>query len=309
MNQDSTISRTTAGLITWLALLIYSRNPTWWSDSSVILLFGMLVVAPVALTLARKPGEDPTHLFQTAKYLQPFAAFISAASFLIPAGVLAGTLAIAWAPVSVLLALAGLNRIREHSRTELEEWSIDLALIFLPLSAFFLWAERMRMTPFGFTGQAALALSAHLFFTGFSGLTLAGLIGRNLRKSSKSPADPFGFVFLLVLGAAAIYWQYNDSPLLQAVVLVIQAAAYLGIGLLLAMRVNPAIQSAGAKFFLLFSSASVALSMGILLAAAAGVISSAGTLPPSLLMTLHGWTIAVGFAGCGLVGFALARKT
>ena len=308
MSHDSTLTRTAAGLVAWIALLNFGEFEDWWADPAVILLFGMLVVAPAALDLARKPGEDPTYLFQTARYLQPFAALICAASFLIPSGVLAGTLAIAWAPVSVLLALAGLNRIREHTRSDLEEWSIDLALIFLPLSAFFLWAERTGIPPFGFSGPDALAISAHLFFTGFSGLVLAGLIGRKVRTTSDSPAAYFGIVFVLVLGAAAIYWRFNDAPAVQAAVMILEASAYLGLGFLLVTRVNPVVRSAGAKFFLLFSSASVALSMVILLAAAAGALTSVLALPASLLMTLHGWTIAVGFAGCGLVGFSLARK-
>ncbi len=296
------------GLIVFIALLVFGRSSAWWAAPENLVLFGLLVISPLAFGLTLRPDESTTHLFQTAVYLQPFAALISGAAFLITEGVLAGTLAIAWAPVSVMLAMSGLIRLRERKQARLEELSIDVAFLFLPVTAYFLWAERMSAAPFGLGGQDALTLARHAFFAGFAALTLLGLSGRFVREKAQHLNAITTVIFLMVVGSAILLLYLADlAPVVRATGSFVQTAAYAGLAYLMLREVAQDLSSGTARFFILFSVFSIVISMSFLVYGTVGTISRIYFVPDATRLLFEGWLIAIGFAGCGLIGFGLAR--
>ncbi len=137
------------GIVFWAGFLVAAPAGEPQSGLVRIVTLAILVITPLGLRLFRTPDDPGTNLFGAAVYLQPFAGLVACASFLLPAGVLAGTLAIAWLPVTGMLALDAVNRARQRGPVPLEELAIDASAIFLPIGAFWLWASRMAWSRSG----------------------------------------------------------------------------------------------------------------------------------------------------------------
>jgi hypothetical protein len=100
------------GGLAWLLMLalLPATTPTT-SLMTGLLLLAVLVFVPLALGLV-EPGAVTAQVagLRRLMWLQPFAAAAAVAAFLLPAGALAGTLALGWLLFAGIVALLGLVR-------------------------------------------------------------------------------------------------------------------------------------------------------------------------------------------------------
>lgn len=294
------------GVVFWVGFLVAA--PAGDTDSGIvqIVTLAILVVVPLGLRLFRAPDDPGTNLFGAAVYLQPFAGLVACASFLLPAGVLAGTLAIAWLPVTGMLALDAANRALQRGLVPLEELAVDAAAIFLPIGAFWLWASRMGLEPFGFTEPIVILTAVHFHYAGFAGPLIAGLTGRHLRgNGAAKPLLYAPSVLLIVIGPVLVPAGIVMAGTYEALGAIVLAAGYIGLALATLFSVIRSLEGPLAKVLLGASSFSIALAMAAWIAFAVGNASKVFFIPIATMVQLHGWLNAFGFAVLGLLGWAL----
>jgi len=296
------------GIVFWAGFLVAAPAGDPQSGIVQIVTLAILVITPLGLRLCRAQDDPGTNLLSAAVYLQPFAGLVACASFLLPVGVLAGTLAIAWLPVTGMLALDAVNRLRRRGPVPLEELAVDAAAIFLPIGAFWLWASRMGLEPFGFTEPIVLLTAVHFHYAGFAGPLIAGLTGRKLGNGAAKSFLYAPSVLLIVAGPVLVAAGIVLTGTYEALGAVALAAGYLGLALVTLFNVLRSIKSPLAKVLLGASSLSIALAMAAAAAFAVGNASKVFFIPIETMVQLHGWLNAVGFAVLGLVGWGLAEK-
>ncbi len=314
---------TTAG---WLSL-VGAHAFRGIGDALVALAMGTLV--PLGLALAvplahRGRGDEVT------RRIVAFAGPLGIASFALAPGTAAALLASAWLLATLAVGVAGLRRLARRGRSPLSELAIDVAYLYLPIGGAWLFASRAGLSPMGFREPIVIYTAAHFHFAGFAAPLLVGLLGRELhgggapKPSASSRAHGLAAVVVMagvpLVAAGITLSRVLEGP--SAVLLgagmwiVASLMIYVGFGRLLGQ--SGAAQGTVARAARRLSGAllivsGLSLVGSMLLAVAFAVTGSAGRgateglVPYATMAMFHGVANAVGFAGLGLLGFALAR--
>ncbi len=298
-----------AGALAWsVGLLAWVDDPRP-NAIERILLFGVLVIAPLTLALIglTDPPANAARLYRYAALLALAGAPAAALAFLIKPGALAGALAVPWLCTAVLGALFGWQRLLHRGAAPLSESAIDAGLLYWPVGAVWMIAARLEDPLLGFSDDIVLLTGVHFHFAGLAAPALAGFAGRWLER--EYPRAYSVAALLVVAGvpltAAGIY----ASPLMEWL-----SATALALGVLLLSSLI--LRSAAPRAFrsrryfagalLVVSGLSSVVSMAYASLYAAGAFR--GTpLPIREMILFHGWWNALGFAGAGLVAWLALR--
>jgi YndJ-like protein len=328
-----------AGAI-WL-FLAFAR--TFLDLGEALVGFAIAVVVPLGVALTA--GSYPARVSAVQRRVVALGAAFGLASFLFAPGAAAATLALAWLLATVPGALLGLSRLSRRPFEQLQERAIDIAQLYLPVGAAWLFASRAGLAPLGFQEPIVLYTAAHFHFAGFAAPLIVGLLGRDLGLNPTSIHENPGsakmsrpvaqWVATLYRGAALIV--IVGVPLVAVGITVSRAlegpaAVLLGIGMLAlasllvargGKRISaaPLGDSVGRPTLFqqrlsgaLFVSAGLSLVGSMVFAILFALTSSANRnatttfIPYSLMALCHGVANAIGFSTLSLVGFALAPR-
>jgi hypothetical protein len=314
-----TIARTFFGLVVWSSMLFYLRMEATLDIIAGLLLFAPLVVLPLALPQIEPLASNRTNALKTAIFLQPMAATIAAASFLIPAGVLAGTFAIAWLPFSFFLVWHAVTRLRRRTLkatlTGIEEACADAAMLYLPIGAVWLLASRLGAGLLGFEEPVVLLTAVHFHFAGFAAPLIAAQVGRQLRRQSGAGIREriWGLYFLVaclvILGPALVAAGISLSPGVEFAAAALLGSAYIGLAVITLWLAWSAIHSRVARACLIASSVFAILGMLAAGLYAFGNFSAAMTISIPQMLNIHGWLNALGFVFLGILGWGLSGNS
>jgi len=308
------------GSLVWLVLYFTPLENGVLHPIAALLLFALFVVFPLGLSLTHTQSSSIPFTtftpFKVALFLQPFAALIVAASFFLPKGVISGTFAIAWLPVTLFAAWNGVQTLLQRGiRTafnHLPETCMSVAQLYLPIGAFWLLASRLGIELLGFSEPIILLTAIHFHFAGFAAPVLAGLVGKEMVKSEKLSwvwKIYGGVAVIVMLGLALVAVGITFSPMVEAVAGAILALGYTGLALITLGRVLPRANGIFPRLFLGISSLSAVVTMF----AAAGFALRTFNLFPALsipqMVAIHGWGNAIGFVFFGLLGWRLNQKS
>lgn len=275
-----------------------------------------LVVVPLGVGLAAD-GEFPGlsgRLLGAAVAVLPVGAASMALSLVVDAGPVAAGLAAPWVFVTSLLALAGVSRAveRETAGTDgrvdslaLAPTLVDAGLAYAPVAAVALVLSHLGIT-FWFDPTIVLLTAVHFHFAGFALPVLAGVAGRHL-----GGFDGFerAIAAVILVGPALIAVGISFSPLVEVVAVGAFTLGVAAFGLLVLLRVVPALDPLPGAFVGL---SALALPASMALALAYGVAAFDGPNPLGLtigrMAALHGALNAYGFALCGVVGWRVAEE-
>ncbi|WP_164471662.1 YndJ family transporter [Halosimplex salinum] len=271
-----------------------------------------LVVVPLGIGLAAERGFEGTSgsLLALAAVTQPAAAPLVLVS-LVASGFVATLTAVAWLPVTGLLALAGLLRARERGvdfgPASLSEWLVDAGLAYTTVAAVALVLFQQGIT-FWFEPVIVLLTAVHFNFAGFALPVLAGVTGRHLGGFDGLAARAVAAVVLV--GPAIIAVGISFSPLVEVVAVGAFTLAVAAFGLLVLVRVVPSLDALPAA---LVGLSALALPASMVLALGYGIAAFGGTNPLGLsigrMVSLHGSLNAYGFALCGVLGWRLVGES
>ena len=294
-----------AGFALWLALGLRFDLLPW------LMLLGPLMAVPLGLALVEPTeGTRSARVLALARRLQPIAATMGAAAFLIDGASVALLLALAWVGLTALVAVGGLLRIVERRALPLVELSIDAGLCYLPIGAAWMTASRMRWTVLGFSGDMVTLTGAHFHFAGFAAPILVGLTGRAVMAHGGPMAKKIAPIAAggAILGPPLVAAGITLSRALELPGAAILASCLLASAALHVIVVRKTIASPAARGLLNFSSLSLIVTMALAVTyASLRVLHAEDALPIRFMARWHGVGNALGFALCGLVGWTVAK--
>ena len=274
-----------------------------------IVLLGILVVVPLALSLAPGANERERNilLYRLAIFSQPFGAIAAVASFLLTPGVPAALLAFLWFVVTAVIALLGLSRLGQPESRSAAEISISAGMIYVPVAGSWLIVDRLGVQLLGYGATIILLTAVHFHFAAYAAPILAGLAGRELIEKGHSSRVfklvPLGIIAGTPLVAAGITF----SPVIALIGTVMISASLVLLSALVVGWILPAVPSLPARILLVISSASTLPAMVLACAYAYSIVAHKLIIDiPQMAMT-HGLINAFGFAVCGLVAWTLIQ--
>ncbi len=314
----STVVRSLFGMVIWMALILTLQMEERMNQIGVLFMFAPLVVVPLLMPQIEPRTENQTQAYKTAVFLQPLAALIVSASFLIPAGVLSATFAIAWLPFSLFPAWHAITRFRKRGLMgvigDIEETCVNAAMLYLPIGAIWLAASRLGLPMLGIEEPNVLLNAVHFHFAGFGGSLVAGLAGRRLRQmSGRRQRNPYGWVFfpsagLIVLGPLWMVAVPNISPLAEIGGALLLGVAYAGLALITMRLALAVVPSRLAQICLAVSAIFLVEGMLAVWANAAGRLVPGFGPNISQMLAFHGWVNAIGFVFLGALGWGIAGE-
>lgn len=88
-------------------------------------------------------------------------------AFILPVGYSAGLLAMSWLVMTLVLASKVCWRYREERKTSYVAWSHLAAFLYLPIGAAWAVADRLGISPLGFSPAIVLLTAVHFHYAGF----------------------------------------------------------------------------------------------------------------------------------------------
>lgn len=295
----------TVGAALWTLGLFLSMDAARPNTIERILLFGVLCIAPLALTIIglTDPAAQSARAYRIAANLAWVGAPAATLAFFLEPGPLAAALVLPWLGVALAGFALGLQRLLHRGLAPLSETAVDAGLLYWPVGAVWMIAARLEYPLLGFSADIVLLTGVHFHFAGLAAPALAGFAGRRLEGSF--PRAYAVAAWLVIAGvpltAAGIY----ASPLVEWISATALALGVLLLSTLVVGRAAPDAFRSGRYFagaLLVLSGLSSVVSMAY--AALYAAHAYRGTpLPISEMILFHGWWNALGFAGAGLLAW------
>jgi hypothetical protein len=311
------ISAGLGGSIWMLVLCVWIPGWLALNTLEVLLLLALLVITPLAVPLAASSKKGRLHhsLYRLVVMLQPFAALIGGASFLIRTGPFAAAAAGVWLLFTALVALVGLLRLFGNGSVSLADACLSAALIYLPIGGAWLALARLGAQPLGFGQHTDLLTAIHFHYIPLAALVISGLtcqalpaaLGRVWRTASRIAAIGM-LVNPLLVAAGITLTLLTGEDLLESAAATLLALSLITMALLSLRFIIPNTVSLFAKGLVLVSSTAVFVTMLAAGAYALGHATGAWTITISQMIAVHGWINALLFGFCGLLGWQLKLR-
>jgi hypothetical protein len=297
----------------WLVSAIWQvsdlRSFTW---SSALLSFAALVLVPLVLDLAGEKDEVgiPRRLLDWSRLLHMPAAVLLTVGCLFEPGFVAAGLALPWVALTGFLALAGAVRIAQDGFAPLWRLCRDAGLVMIAVGGAWTLADRFALHPLGFGTEIVQLTAVHFHYAGLVLPVITACVLREhpgWRIGNLAGWGVLAGVPLVAIGITSTQLGGGTAgEQLSALVLAPSAIIVAVLQLRLAFT--------GGRTRLvqaLWVGAGMSLLFGMTLAllyAARGHALPLPWLDIPWMRALHGTTNALGFAGCGALGWSLARR-
>ena len=297
------------GAVVWLGFLfVRTSNSNETELINKILLSGVLVIVPLALSLAPiEQSEENSLLYRGAILAQPIGALAAAISFLLYSGPPAAILSGSWLLITLVIAAFGLRRLAGRGAELSREMFVDAGMLYLPVGGVWLVISRLGIQPLGFGETIVLLTAMHFHFAGFAAPILAGLAGRALPDTLTRVFALAGgcIVGSIPLVAAGITF----SPVLALVGALIISLGLILLAVLVLGWILRTVDSFAAQTLLVVSSLSSVCAMVLACLYAYSIVAKTVIVDiPQMAMT-HGILNSFGFALCGLLGWSIASPS
>lgn len=312
------LSEPTIGVIEISSLLLWCviacmalAGRTWLGPIEVLFLLAPLVHVPLGLRVVRRLSGGFSRFGATARRLLPAGPVAAALSFWPHTGVAAGLLAGGWLFICLLLAAEGLVFLFRGGYRSFQDMCISVGLFYLAVGGVWLVLSRSAATPMHFAEPIILLTAVHFHFTGFALPVIAAATGHSL--ATRAPysrfASLFPYVAAGIVGGPAILaggfvfgyplWKLVAALFLAAICVLLAALVF---------SIVPHIKPRASRIFLSVSAASLIVGMVLAGAYVIGDFTQRYWLLIPRMARLHGTANALGFAFCGLAGWALANR-
>ena len=266
-----------------------------------LVLVAVTVVTPLGLRLAAGQDRGTSPLVLARRLLPPAAALVVVSFLVGRRGAVGAGLVLPWLMLTAFVGLHGVARLRR----DLGRWAelaVDAGCAMLPIGGAWLVLSRYGVG-LGFDEPVPLLTAIHFHYAAFATLVLAGMAGRRTGGTMPFPAIVAGAAAGPPLLAAGITF----SSALQVVAALIVAASASGLALLTLARVVPGLRGAP-RVLLAVSSLAVLGGMALAAVFAVGEFTGAPVLSLGQMARIHGPLNGLGFAVCGLTGWALEAR-
>jgi hypothetical protein len=297
------------GGIVWL-VLVASRlsGLTRLTLIDLLFLLAPLVIAPLGLRLIAFDAV-PASLLTAAVRLQPVGATFVAVSFLLPIGVPAATLALAWLLVCSIAGVGALAYLIEGRSLHPVRLATAAALGYMAFGAVWLVLSRAGIAPFGLSPIVVELTAVHFHFTGFAATLMAALVLSSLkREQSTSRQVALAASLLMITGSPVVAAGWGTPfHLLQVAGAILVATGVIATAAVLFFRSASLVDSTPARILLRLSALAPLVPMVLAVEYSAGHVFGFPTLDIHAMALVHGDLNALGFSLLGLLGWSIGR--
>jgi hypothetical protein len=280
---------------------------------AALFLLSPLVLVPLGFEVTQPLPAESTPAGRWARILLPVGAVLATASFWLSAGPTAGLVASGWSFVCLLAAIDGLWRLVRGGLRSVEGVCASAGVVYLLVGSVWLILSRSGSTPFHYPRRTVLLAAVHFSFTGFVLPIVAGATAK-ARRTAPGPAVPALGSWLVVAGILAgpallAAGNVKQSPTLKLVGALLLVAASFGLaGQVASVMRRRCITSRRARALVAISTLSLVLGMLLVAVYAIGDAMGHAWLTVPQMGRAHGGINALGFALCGLLGWALETR-
>lgn len=273
----------------------------------LLFLLAPVVVVPLGLRLAPLTGRFATRLLGIARVAQPIGAAGALASFLLPAGWVAGSVAAAWLAACGVAGLAGLAELVEARSIRPIHLLPAAAAGFLTFGAGWLVMYRAGID-LGFSPTVSELTAVHFHYAGFSATLMSALaLSFLLAHAPRAARGAEVAGVLVVLGTPITAAGFATGLMILTVVgPILLASGVLATAALTSFVVAPRMQSRSARWLLTISAAGVVVPMLLGVDYAAARVFPIPALDLRAMALIHGDLNALVFVLIGFMGWTLA---
>ncbi len=294
------------GAVVWLVQAGLSATGYYPAKAiELLFLLGPLMVVPLGLAVIETlsfPTE--TGLFiRVARFLQPVGATVAAASFVLPAQIMAGGLALPWLAVTVCTGLSGVRRLLQGRFGPIEEACFTASLLYLPVGGLWLVMSRAGGGFLGFKEPIVLLTAVHFHFSGFAAPIIAGATGSLIGRTPSVRRLIYSVACLGVIASPALlaagFVLLPALKLVSAFILAFSLTVIAVLTLILATKVSQKL----ARMLLMLSAGSAIAGMALAATYSAGEFTSHEIISIPTMALSHGAINGFGFGLCGMIAW------
>ncbi len=261
----------------------------------VLVTLGMVVVAPLGLSLLETPGVGAPSSWW------PLLALVAGAALLLPRGPLAVALVTPYAVACAAVTACGLRRALWLRSWSTRELTVLTAAGSLSVAALSLVAERAGVTLLGFSLTVHGLTVAHFHFAGLAAALLAGL------TAVAVPGRPAQLGALAVpLGTAIVAVGHFTGRLTELAGAVVLTVGLTATSWVAGRQVRARLDDRTVRALLLIASLATPATMALAVWFALGRASGLPHLSIADTAATHGVVNAVGVGLCGLLAWSRA---
>jgi len=292
------------GFVVWLALVPASFSPrVHLGIIEVLFLLGPWVVVPLGAGFLR--DERRSVLGSMLDWVLFVAACLTTYSFFLDDRITAAWFAGPWLVVCAGFAGDGLRRFVTVGTASFAQFCFAVGEGYLLVAGIWLVASRAGISLSGFQEPIVLLTGVHFHFAEFASAVLAGLTYEWLRPSKWARLLRVALLAVVcgpgILGLALLL-----GPKVKLVAAVMIALGQVGLAAAM-IRVGVAAKIGGGRWLLLVAGASAAAGMVLAAVWAIGEYPLQAFVNIRQMAEFHGVLNAVGFAVCGLLGWAQVK--
>ena len=284
---------------------------TWLGPIEVLFLLAPLVHVPLGFRVIQNLRGEFALFGRIAVRLLPVGAVTAVASFWPHAGVAAGLLASGWLLICMLAVIEAFVFVFQGGYRSSEGTCIAAGQLYLGVGGVWLVLSRLGLAPMHFAEPIILLTAVHFHFTGFALPVITAATGRAL--STRAPrgggsSSLFSYVAAgIVVGPAILAGGFVFESSLWKLLAALFLAFVCVLLAILLLSIVQQIKPRAAQILLCVSAASLIAGMILAGAYVIGDFTERYWLLIPRMARLHGTTNAIGFAFCGLLGWALAH--
>jgi len=295
------------GALVWLVFFFIRTTDSLETELiQKILLLGILVIVPLALSLVPdSDSQNDSLLYTAAVSAQPVAAMASALSFLFKPAAPAGVLAASWLLVTAVVGVFGISRLLKSGQIFSRDLGMNVGMIYLPVGAVWLITSRFGIQPIGFGDTIVLLTAVHFHFAGFAAPFLASLAARQIRILSPVFNAYSVAVVCLISGTPLVAAGITFSAVLALVGAIIISVGLVVLAIVVLGWVMRSLDSFVAQTLLVVSSLSSIAAMVLACLYAYSIVAKTVIVDIPQMALTHGILNSFGFALCGLSAWAI----
>jgi YndJ-like protein len=287
--------------VVWIALALASFLPrVHLGIIEVLFLLGPWMVVPLGADLLIGTENSSSRALRDG-VLFP-ATFLTTVSFFIDNRNLAACFAGAWLLVCVAFALDGARRLVRSRGESFSQFCFAAGEGYLLVAGIWFVVSRAGVSFMGFHEPIVLLTGVHFHFAGFASAVLAGLTYERWRQGNGASLLRVALI-AVVCGPGVLGLAFLFGPKMKLVAALLIAAGQIGLAAGM-VRVGLLAKGQGGRWLLFAAGGSVAAGMVLAAVWAIGEYPLQAFVNIRQMAQFHGVLNAIGFAACGLLGWA-----
>jgi hypothetical protein len=276
----------------------------------LIFLLAPLVIVPLGLRLvaSHDAANVENSVYDWARILQLPGAALAVASFRLPPGYTAASLATGWLLVCGMIGFYGLLRLWRNGLGPAWQICSSVGLIYLPIGGVGLVASRLGWGMMNFTEPIVLLTAVHFHYAAFAAPILVSATGKALRHASGVKQVILSLsAWGVIVAPGLVALGFIISPSLKVISRYTLSASLTALSVL-TLEALPSTGPKIARWLLAISALSIPMAMMLVCVYALGDYTRQELITIPQMAEFHGILNAFGFALCGFLGWSISGR-